>query len=276
MREHRPEAAERRRRNRHAEARDVPLQERPLEGPAPLGRFVVVPREERARQAAAQPQPVEGGGADFVQSEAADLVEGDAAGQRLGRLLQQGGTGAAEDEEAGRRARPVGEDAQQGEDLRPPLDLVEDDESAQRPQVPSGLPEASDVGRILQIEEGRAAIAACDRARQGRLSDLTQAEDRDDRESSQQPAHRTDVFVASYVAAHGGPFRHLEYSAVTAEFSRCLRGSPIVVATPHPARRPAAAPRAASARNRAFARPRVLEERLDPCPAPRVESRLGA
>jgi hypothetical protein len=87
-------------------------------------------------------------------------VVDDAASQTLGALAEQLARGAAEHEEARGCAGPVSEDPERAEQLGGMLDLVDDDESSQVPQGEERLLEASEVLRLLEVEEGR----GCERA----------------------------------------------------------------------------------------------------------------
>jgi len=79
-------------------------------------------------------------------------VVGDAAREGLRGLSQQVGRSAAEDEEAGGVPGPVGEDAQQGEQVGPPLDLVDDDEAPQRLERQTGVREPGQVRGICGLK----------------------------------------------------------------------------------------------------------------------------
>ncbi len=103
----------------------------------------------------------------------------DAPGQRLGTLAQQLGRGAAQDKEARRGARPVGQYAQHREEFRPALDLVQDHHPAQFAQRELGVGQLAQILGVLEVEAGYPAAArARQRAGERGLADLPRAEDR--------------------------------------------------------------------------------------------------
>ena len=104
------------------------------------------------------------------------------------------GRGAAEDEEARGVPGPVGQHAEQREEIRPPLDLVDDDEAPQGLEREAGVREPCDVRGILEVEErGRPSTALHDVAGQGGLADLARAQDPHDRVAQKQVANAVDV-----------------------------------------------------------------------------------
>jgi len=121
-------------------------------------------------------------------------VERHAPGECLRGLAEQVGGRAAQHEEPGRRPRPVREDAQEREHVREPVDLVEDDESAKRAQLQSGVGQTGEIGRVLQIEpSGRAAARRYELPGESGLSDLPGAQQRDYRELAQQQVDAAQV-----------------------------------------------------------------------------------
>ena len=73
---------------------------------------------------------------------------------------------------------PVRQHAQDGEELRPPLDLVDHHDAPQRPSAVIGSVEAREAGRVLQVEVsrriGRTSHGPC------RLAALARADEDDD------------------------------------------------------------------------------------------------
>ena len=131
---------------------------------------------------------------DLVEGEAGQFVIGDAAGQRLGRLAQEIGGSAAQDEEATRHAGFIYEDAQAGEELGPPVHLVHHDEAFQGPESKQGIRKKGEVLGALEVEErGPTAATADELAGEGGLADLAWAEDRHNRELPQQGRERPQV-----------------------------------------------------------------------------------
>lgn len=91
--------------------------------------------------------------------------------------------------------RPVGEHAEDGEDLRQTLDLVEDHEAPKSLEREERLGEAAKIGRALEIEERRRSPEAGRQlSRQGALSDLSGTEQRDDRGGGDEPSETTKGF----------------------------------------------------------------------------------
>ena len=147
----------------------------------------------RPRESAAQPGPIQRGDADLVQRQARQLVEGDAAGQRLRALAEQLRRGAAEHEEPGRPARPVGEDTKRRKQIRPSLDLVEHDEAPEVAERQFRIGQPGHVGGPLEVEHGGARRRRGDLPGERRLADLPRAEERHHGIAGQQPPDGVDV-----------------------------------------------------------------------------------
>ena len=200
MGEHRPEAAQGEWRDGASEVGYVAREERPDEAVAPAPARGSGPGEVREGEAAAQPQPLQV--FDLAQAEPVQLVECDATGEGLGGLSQEVGRRASQDEEPGRGARPIRKDAQQREDLGKSVDLVEDHEPAQGPQLEAGIGQAGQIGRVLEIEPcGRTAAGCHDLPREGRLPHLPGAKERDDRELPQEQANPAQVIISGNLHA---------------------------------------------------------------------------
>ena len=129
--QHVPEAQQHLRSDADPSLREIALQKGLNKISAPCGTVCVRRRQKRQREAA--PQPVHGLrlDANLGQTEPAHAHRFNAARQRFGGLTQQVGRGAAEDQETGRQRRAVAEHAQRRKEIRPALNLINDDQSAQ-------------------------------------------------------------------------------------------------------------------------------------------------
>ena len=175
--EHGPEPPHRGGRELDPQLGEVALQVRPDELLPPERARGLGRGQEGEREAAAQPQRVGLILADLVQGQALELVEGDAAGERLRALAQQLGRGAPQDQEARRQAFPIRQHPQHREDLRPELDLVQDHQPAEILQGEQGIFQASQVAGVLQVEMGHLAREARgERPGQGGLAHLASAD----------------------------------------------------------------------------------------------------
>ena len=152
VREHRPEPAKGRRWDGAAEVRKIPREKRLDEAVPPSAAGGIRTCQVRPRKGAAQPKSLRV--ADFRQVETVENVKGDAPGERLGSLPQQFGRGAPEHKEASRRPRTIGQNAQQLEDARQPMDLVQDHQATQGAELESGIFQPGEVDRVFQIEPG--------------------------------------------------------------------------------------------------------------------------
>jgi hypothetical protein len=112
--------------------------------------------------------------------------------------------------------RPVDQDPQQGEELRPALDLVEDDETLKRTEGQLRIGEQSQVRGALQVEAGHGlAPSLSQSASDRRLADLAGAQDRDDGEGPEKPGQPLEVPVTG-----DHPGSYLENPPSVGEFSR--------------------------------------------------------
>jgi len=107
------------------------------------------------RKAASSPKAVERLGAHLVQSESGQRDGLQPSRQRLGRLPEQVGARAAEDQKPCGQRAPVGQDAQEREEVGPALDFINDDHATQRPQGRHRLGQAGEASRIFQVEVSR-------------------------------------------------------------------------------------------------------------------------
>jgi hypothetical protein len=121
-------------------------------------------------------------GADVVHAKPVELVIRDSAGERFRCLFQEMRGGAAKDEKARWAAWPVSKDAQQREQVRASLDLVDDDQPSEVGQCRRRVVQAMKVGGKLEIEKRDAATRSCrELASQRRLAYLTWPNDGDHR-----------------------------------------------------------------------------------------------
>ena len=120
--EHRPEAQQGASRNRDAELGKVTLEVRVDELLAPDVARLLRPGEIGERLSALAPQ--------LVQAESMERDDLQPSGQRLRGLSEKIGRGTAEDQEACSGRPPVGQDAQDWEEVGPALDLVDDNHPA--------------------------------------------------------------------------------------------------------------------------------------------------
>ena len=111
--------------------------------------------EPRPGEAAAHPEAGQVGRSHLPYREAGHVYEQDAAGESLGDPRDQIPGGAAEEKKDGLAIRVVGDRPQRLEELRQPLDFVEDDETfpaAQHPLRRAGQSLAD--GGTFEIEDG--------------------------------------------------------------------------------------------------------------------------
>ena len=83
----------------------------------------------------------------------------DAPGEGLRALPNQVARGTAEDEKAGWGGVAVDQDPQDGKEVGPSLDLVDDDEAVERIEGQPGCGQALDVGGIFEVEVVQALVA---------------------------------------------------------------------------------------------------------------------
>src|SRR5437588_38627 len=102
MREHGPETPQRGGADGNAQLGDILLQKGKDELAAPGVALAIGAGQEGTRKAAAQPQGSQAAYADFFQGKPAQLMIGDASGQRFRALSQEFRGGAAQDQETRR------------------------------------------------------------------------------------------------------------------------------------------------------------------------------
>ena len=181
--QHHPEAAQGLWRDADAERGQVALQEGGDVILAPLPTGAVIGRQKRRREAAPLPQWMQRFGTGFAELQRCQLEMADPPGQGFGGLADQVARGTAEDEEARRIPGTVDKHAQEREQLRGTLDLVDDDQPAQPLQGQLGLGQGREVGRVFQVKAGDRGVGqavgvhACQRG----LAALPRAEQRDHR-----------------------------------------------------------------------------------------------
>jgi len=104
MGQHGPEAPHRLGGNADAQRRQISLAEGAHEFAPPARGLLSRAGQERPREASPHPEVVEALGLHFVERQAAQLVIGNAARQRLGALAQQVGASTAQNQKPGRRS----------------------------------------------------------------------------------------------------------------------------------------------------------------------------
>ena len=119
-----------------------------------------------------------------TSAEPSQFVDLDPAGEGFAALPQQVGTGAPQHQEPGWNALAVGEDAQHREQLRPPLDLVEDHQPPQPTERGHGFVEPGQAQRVLEVEIVR-RIGRNELSRERRLAALSRSDERDHRATPQ-------------------------------------------------------------------------------------------
>ena len=107
-----------------------------------------------AWKTAAPPERPQVAGTGLRQVEAGHVDELDAASQRLGHAAHDVGRSAAEDEKTGVAAGPVHEDAEDVEELRANLNLVQHGESPNLAQDQFGVAEPANVSLRFEVEDG--------------------------------------------------------------------------------------------------------------------------
>ena len=172
--QHPPQPAQRLRRHSGAHGRDVPFHKGAGEGLHPARPGRIRGCAVGSRETATHPQPVPVGGSHLGQRKATHVDEQDSAGQRLGNAPDQIGGSAAQEEKDRVAARVVADRTQHFEQLRHPLDLVEDHETlARREDALRRKRQGVALGGDLEIEmDGWARPVAGDLVRQSRLAHL--------------------------------------------------------------------------------------------------------
>jgi hypothetical protein len=116
---------------------------------------------------------------------AAQRVECDPAGERLGGLVQKSWRGAAKYQEARRSWTPVRKDSQNRKDIWPALDFIQDDQSAKTGKSEARIFETREVCGVLEVEALRRPLVRFhDALGQRRLAYLPRSQDCHDREVS--------------------------------------------------------------------------------------------
>jgi len=133
------------------------------------------------------PQCVHRFGAELGDAEAAYFDSLHPPGQGLTALPHQFARSATKYEESGRAAPTVGKYAQDGEEVRAALDLVDDDQPLQRFQCRPGFVQARQTHRVLQVEIVRRILRE-QLPHQGRLPSLPGTDEHHDRVPRQSDA----------------------------------------------------------------------------------------
>ena len=116
------------------------------------------------------------GRADLGEIEAPEIDEADPSRERLGHSPHEVGRRAPQHQDSRGRPRTIGEGPQRLEQPGVPLDLVDDDEAAERSQRELGLRQLPSCDRGLEVEEVHSAAAARDLPGEGRLAALPRPE----------------------------------------------------------------------------------------------------
>ena len=210
VREHRPEAAQGCLGDGAPEARQVTREKRLYKTVAPSAARGARRCQIRSREAAAQPETLQVIHLGHVET--VELVERDAAGERLGGLPQQVGRGAPEDQEAGRRPGAIGKHTQQLEDAGQPVDLIQDHQAAKGPELESGIFQPGKIDGVFEIEPGHGvAVHRRQLAGEGGLADLARTQQRDDGELVQQESDSGEVVLP-------GNLHHCNMSGYRSDF----------------------------------------------------------
>ena len=187
MGEHRPQPGHGARRGARREPGDVPSHHRPQEVVPDLPAAGVVLRPVTLGESAAQPEPPPRRRIvlDFQRVERAEFHLGDPPGEALPGAGQEVERRRAEQQELpGAHAAPpppVDHAAQDAQDLRRPVDLVEDDQPVFVGfEEQGGVAQFRQVRRVFEIEV-EPALRLGDGERQGGLPDLPGAEEEDGR-----------------------------------------------------------------------------------------------
>ena len=121
----------------------------------------------------------------------------DTTGQRLGRLPQEIGRGAAQHQKVGRQGPAVRQDSQHGKEVRAPLDFVQNNKTAQSFESQQGIAEAREVPGVFQVEHRcRTGQVVNQLSRQGGFADLPGPDDGHDRIASEAIGQGLEVSVA--------------------------------------------------------------------------------
>jgi hypothetical protein len=175
------------------ELRNIALKEGPNEAAAPPERGRVVGCQERPRKAAPAPQTILALGSNLAEIEAAQVDEPHPPREGLGGAFEQGRRGTAENQKSGLRLVPIDQYAQDFEQLRLALHLVDDDESIQRGEGAHRRRELADIERGFQVEEFAGRLIGAQHMRQGGLSALSRPENGDARMAAEELSNTDDA-----------------------------------------------------------------------------------
>ena len=207
--EHRPEAAERLGRHPGAESRNVALQERARERLHPQGAGLVRLGQVGQRESAAHPEPVLVLGSHLVEREAAHVDERDAPGQGLGHAPDQVPGGAAQKQEDGLPLRVVADRAENLEELRDALHLVDHDQplAASKEPLRSRAERLANGGHFQVVDRGGPRPRRHDLLGERRLADLPGAQEGGDRRPGESPECRVEKVLSGDRLSHIHPRR---------------------------------------------------------------------
>src|SRR3990172_2178134 len=175
MRKHQPEAPHGGRRDVQSKLREVPFEESAHELPAPLPALVIRAGDERKRISAAKPEPRDRLDSRLVEGEPTDLDHLHPASERLARLPEEARRSASQKQELRWRSVAIDENAEHLEELRCPLNLVDDHQPPQGLERRHRRLELRLDARILEIEVVGSA-GWDEAARERRLADLARTD----------------------------------------------------------------------------------------------------
>lgn len=199
VRNDRPQPPECGGRDAHTPLRQVALEKRLNELIAPRDAVRLGTREERSRKTTASPEQILLVRAHFREREASDADALNTTGETLRALPLELPRRTPENEEACRRGWAIHQDPQDWKEIRPTLDLVDDDQPFKIPEGGHGLAQPRETRRILQVKVvGRVKIEQL--ARERGLAALSWTREHDNRCPSERGAYRVKYGGASYHA----------------------------------------------------------------------------
>ena len=201
MRQHGPEAAQGGGGHQAAEFWDVSRQKGADEPVPPTPTRRAGAGKVGKWEAAAQPQALQV--PHFLEAEAIKFVERHPPGEGLGGLPEQFRGSAAEHQKSCRRAWPVGQHPQQGEEVGQPLDIVQHHQPAQGPEFQPRIRQTGEVDGILQVEPCHgAAPGGRELSGEGRFAHLSRTEQRDHRKLAEEQLELPQVTCSRHIHLH--------------------------------------------------------------------------
>ncbi len=154
MGNHGPKASEGFGRDRDAKLGDIAFEKSSDKVATPGHARSIIGGKKRQRKTAAEPELIALCCADFLEIEPAEIDEAHAASQRFGHPFDKRGRGRAEYEKPHGILGPINQYSQQLEEIRPPLDLVDDYQAAECFHCSHGRRQPADIDGVLKIEIG--------------------------------------------------------------------------------------------------------------------------